>query len=83
MPTGSIAASATIPLPRHICRPQEPADLPCSGSLCRRAQQECRAWGHPHVLYLTLRRGLLMLEAQMVWLDEMEGYLKTGRLRRK
>ena len=35
---------------------------------------------HQQVLYLALRRGLLLGEAQVRWLDEVEEYLNGGRL---
>ena len=44
-------------------------------------RQRARGWSeHEQVLYLALRRGLLLGEAQVRWLDEVEEYLNSGRL---
>ena len=37
---------------------------------------------YDQMLYLALRRGLLLGEAQDVWLAEVDEFLNTGRLRR-
>jgi DNA-binding PadR family transcriptional regulator len=39
--------------------------------------------GYDHALFLALRRGLLMVEAQKVWLEEVAAFLETGELNRQ
>ena len=52
----------------------------------RAMRREClrereRGWSeHDHVLYLALRRGLLLGEAQVRWLREIQRYLASGEL---
>ncbi len=52
----------------------------------RKLQRECLrqrddGWTeHEEVLYLALRRGILLGEAQARWLDEVDSYLSSGRL---
>jgi PadR family transcriptional regulator AphA len=54
--------------------------------MLRDMQREClrqreRGWSeHEEVLYLALRRGLLVGEAQMHWLNEVDAYLSGGTL---
>jgi len=54
--------------------------------MLREMRREClrqreKGWSeHEQVLYLALRRGLLLGEAQMRWLNEVEGYLDSGKL---
>ncbi|HTB64609.1 MAG TPA: PadR family transcriptional regulator [Steroidobacteraceae bacterium] len=54
--------------------------------MLRDMRREClrqreQGWSeHEQVLYLALRRGLLLGEAQMRWLKEVEGYLDSGKL---
>ena len=49
-------------------------------------QREClrrRAEGwseHEQILYLTLRRGLLLGQAQIRWLEEVSEFLESGKL---
>ena len=49
-------------------------------------RRECRnsrstGWSeHEQILYLTLRRGLLLGQAQLRWLGEVEDYLENGKL---
>jgi DNA-binding PadR family transcriptional regulator len=38
--------------------------------------------GYDQALYLALRRGLLLVEAQSAWLREVSRFLSTGRLKR-
>ncbi len=38
--------------------------------------------GYDHALFLALRRGLLMVEAQTVWLEEVSRFLSTQELNR-
>jgi PadR family transcriptional regulator AphA len=52
----------------------------------RGLQREClrtrKSWTeHDEVLYLALRRGLLVGEAQAGWLSEVDTYLRKGKLR--
>ena len=55
-------------------------------SMLRAMQQAClgqreKGWSeHEQVLYLALRRGLLLGDAQVRWLDEVDTYLSSGRL---
>jgi len=44
------------------------------------AKQELKG-GYDHALFLALRRGLLMVEAQRVWLEEVGRFLERGELR--
>ena len=45
-------------------------------------QQREKGWSeYQQVLYLALRRGVLLGEAQMRWLDEVDAYLTDGKLR--
>lgn len=37
---------------------------------------------YDQMLYLALRRGLLLGDAQMIWIDEVVDFLKSGRLKR-
>lgn len=52
----------------------------------RMMQREClrqrkKSWSeHQQVLYLALRRGILLGEAQTQWLEEVDAYLSSGRL---
>jgi len=52
----------------------------------RAMRRECvrereKGWSeHDHVLYLALRRGLLLGEAQVRWLNEVRRYLASGEL---
>ncbi|HTW38038.1 MAG TPA: PadR family transcriptional regulator [Steroidobacteraceae bacterium] len=52
----------------------------------RAMRREClrereRGWSdHDSVLYLALRRGLLLGEAQVRWLNEIQRYLASGKL---
>jgi PadR family transcriptional regulator AphA len=54
--------------------------------MLRELRREClrqreKGWSeHEQVLYLALRRGLLLGEAQMRWLNEVEAYLDSGKL---
>jgi PadR family transcriptional regulator AphA len=54
--------------------------------MLRVIRQEClrqreKGWSeHEQVLYLALRRGLLLGEAQMRWLNEVDTYLGSGEL---
>jgi DNA-binding PadR family transcriptional regulator len=47
--------------------------------LLRSMQEQCLKrppeTGYDQALYLALRRGLLLVEAQLVWLDEVRGFL--------
>jgi hypothetical protein len=36
---------------------------------------------YDQALYLALKRGLLLVEAQTSWLKEVQDYLDTGRLK--
>jgi DNA-binding PadR family transcriptional regulator len=36
--------------------------------------------GYDQALFLALRRGLLMVEAQLVWLDEVNKFLTSGKM---
>ena len=38
--------------------------------------------GYDYGLYLALRRGLLLVEAQTLWLDEVKHFLSSGELKR-
>jgi DNA-binding PadR family transcriptional regulator len=55
-------------------------------SMLRVMHQEClrrreKGWSdHEQVLYLALRRGLLLGEAQMRWLNEVDAYLGSDKL---
>ncbi len=52
----------------------------------RTMRREClrgrrKGWSeHEQVLYLAVRRGLLLGEAQVRWLNEVDDYLSSGRL---
>jgi hypothetical protein len=46
---------------------------------CLRQRKKCSS-DHEQVLYLALRRGVLLGEAQMRWLDEVEVYLSSGKV---
>jgi PadR family transcriptional regulator AphA len=54
--------------------------------MLREMRREClrqreKGWSeHEEVLYLALRRGLLLGEAQMRWLNEVDAYLRSGKL---
>ena len=54
--------------------------------MLRKMRREClrqreKGWSeHEQVLYLALRRGVLLGEAQMRWLDEVDVYLSSGAL---
>ena len=54
----------------------------------RKMRRECvrqreKGWTeYEQVLYLALRRGVLLGEAQMRWLDEVDVYLRSGKLPR-
>ena len=44
-------------------------------------RQRGKGWSeHEQVLYLALRRGLLLGEAQVRWLNEVDTYLSSGKL---
>ena len=38
--------------------------------------------GYDFALYLALRRGLLLVEAQLTWLGEVSGFLSSGEIQR-
>jgi PadR family transcriptional regulator AphA len=54
--------------------------------LLREMRRDClrqreQGWSeHEQVLYLALRRGILLGEAQMRWLNEVDAYLSSGTL---
>jgi PadR family transcriptional regulator, regulatory protein AphA len=54
----------------------------------RKLRRECLRQGekgcseHERVLHLALRRGILLGEAQMRWLDEVDTYLYSGKVKR-
>jgi PadR family transcriptional regulator, regulatory protein AphA len=54
--------------------------------MLREMRREClrqreQGWSeHEQVLYLALRRGILLGEAQMHWLNEVDAYLSGGKL---
>jgi PadR family transcriptional regulator, regulatory protein AphA len=56
--------------------------------ILRKMQRECvrqreKGWTeHEQVLYLALRRGILLGEAQARWQDEVDAYLSSGKLPR-
>ena len=50
-------------------------------SMHRQCLNQSLETGYDYALYLALRRGLLMLEAQSAWLDEVCGFLSTGRIK--
>jgi hypothetical protein len=44
-------------------------------------RQHDKGWSEQEqVLYLALRRGLLLGEAQLRWLNEVDAYLSSGKL---
>jgi len=49
-------------------------------SMHRQCLKQSLETGYDYALYLALRRGLLMVEAQSAWLDEVNRFLSTGEL---
>jgi hypothetical protein len=44
-------------------------------------RERAKGWSeHDEILYLTLRRGLLLGQAQLRWLGEASEYIKSGKL---
>lgn len=52
-------------------------------SMNRRCLKQPLETGYDFALYLALRRGLLMVEAQLAWLDEVGRFLSSGELKRR